>query len=123
MCISDPTHAIGGATHFLLPSWDGKGVPSPRYGSVVVSVLLQKLADAGADRGELRAKVFGGGWLSNSMREAGAKKEHLGRRNVEIALEMLTKARIPVVSTEVGGNRGQRIVFQTDPGETAVQWV
>ena len=119
VCIWDSSNGIGGATHYLLPTWDGKGAQSPRYGDVAVSVLLQKLLEAGADRRQLRAKVFGGGCLFDSMRDANSHREqHLGSRNVEVALEMLVKARIPVVSTEVGADRGQRIVFCTGSGES-----
>jgi chemotaxis protein CheD len=122
VCIWDPHNAIGGATHYMLPHWDGRGVPSARYGSVAISILLQKLVEAGADRVQLRAKVFGGGCLFDSLREPNSNKEqHLGSRNVEMALETLTKAHIPVVSMEVSGNRGQRIVFRTDTGDAAVK--
>ena len=122
VCIWDAVNCIGGATHFLLPSWDGTGASSPRYGNVAISILLQKLLEAGASRGQLRAKVFGGGCLFNSMREPAAHKEqHLGSRNVEIALETLAKAQIPVVSTVVGVDRGQRIVFRTDTGDAEIK--
>jgi chemotaxis protein CheD len=121
VCIWDPVNGIGGATHYLLPAWDGKGVPSPRYGNVAISALLQKLADAGANSAQLRAKVFGGGCLFDVMREASPKKDHLGSRNVEIALELLAKERIPVVAKEVGGDRGQRIVFETNTGHASVK--
>ena len=122
VCIWDAVNRIGGATHFLLPSWDGTGASSPRYGNVAISVLVQKLLEAGANRGQLRAKVFGGGCLFSFMRETGSNREpHLGSRNVETALEMLTKARIPVMSTVVGVDRGQRIVFRTDTGDAEVK--
>jgi chemotaxis protein CheD len=122
VCIWDAVNAIGGATHYLLPSWDGRGLPSPRYGDVAVSMLLQKLLEGGANRVHLFAKVFGGGCLFDSLREPSSNKEqHLGSRNVEKALEMLAKARIPVVSTDVGLDRGQRIVFHTATGHAAVK--
>jgi chemotaxis protein CheD len=122
VCIWDAVHSIGGATHYLLPSWDGTGVASPRYGNVAISILVQKLLEAGANRSQLQAKVYGGGCLFDSMRESGAQKEqHLGSRNVEMALETLSKAQIPVVSTVVGVNRGQRIVFHTDTGEAEMK--
>ena len=122
VCIWDPVNAIGGASHYLLPIWDGKGVASPRYGNVAVSLLLQQLLEAGADRGQLRAKVFGGGCLFDSMRASNSNKEqHLGSRNVETALEMLTRAHIPVVSTAVGVDRGQRIVFRTNTGDAVIR--
>lgn len=121
VCIWDPINAIGGATHYLLPTWDGRGTSSPRYGNVAISSLLQKLADAGADREQLRAKVFGGGCLFGIMRDRGANKDHLGNRNVEIAREILAKGRIPVVASDVGGDRGKRIIFHTDTGEALVK--
>ena len=119
VCIWDPSQGIGGATHFMLPTSDEKGVPSPRFGNVAISMLLQKLLAAGAVRGQLRAKIFGGGCLFDSMREPGANKEQLlGSRNVDIAVDVLGKAHIPVVAAEVGGDRGQRIVFCTDTGHS-----
>jgi chemotaxis protein CheD len=116
----DPISGIGGAAHYLLPIWDGRGSSSPRYGNVAISVLLQKLVDAGADRLQLRAKVFGGGCLLG-MRENAVGKEHLGGRNVEIAKEILTKEHILIVSSDVGGERGKRVLFHTDTGEAVVK--
>jgi chemotaxis protein CheD len=122
VCIWDAVNSVGGATHFLLPSWDGTGIASPRYGNVAISMLVQKLLEAGANRGHLQAKVYGGGCLFDSMRESGAHKEqHLGSRNVEMALEVLTKAQIPVASTVVGVDRGQRIVFRTNTGDAEIK--
>lgn len=122
VCIWDAVKAIGGATHYLLPSWDGNGVASPRYGNVAISILVQKLIEAGASRGQLQAKVFGGGCLFDSMRESNTHKEqHLGSRNVDVAIEVLAKAQIPVVSTVVGVDRGQRIVFRTDTGDAEIR--
>jgi len=122
VCIWDEVNAIGGATHFLLPHWDGTGIASPRYGDVAISILVQKLLAAGANRGQLRARVFGGGCLFDSMRESKSNKEqHLGSRNVEMAMETLMKAQIPVVSTDVAVDRGQRIVFHTDTGRAEIK--
>jgi chemotaxis protein CheD len=122
VCIWDAINGIGGATHYLLPSSGGTGAASPRYGNVAVSMLVQKLLEAGANRGQLQAKVFGGGCMFNSMRESDSNKEHhLGGRNVEMALEILTKAQIPVVSAFVGVDRGQRIVFRTDTGDAEIR--
>ncbi len=122
VCIWDAVNRIGGATHYLLPIWDGSGTASPRYGNLAVSTLVQKLLEAGANRAQLRAKVFGGGCLFESLRAPGSnKQQHLGSRNVEMALEMLVKAQIPVLSTVVGVDRGQRIVFRTDTGDAEIK--
>lgn len=121
VCIWDPVNAIGGATHYLLPIWDGRGVASPRYGNVAIGTLLQKLAEAGAHRAQLRAKVFGGGCLFDSMRGQDSNKDHLGKRNIETALRILSSAQIPVVSVEASTDRGQRVVFQPNTGESRVR--
>lgn len=121
VCLWDSTSGIGGATHYLLPSWDGRGASSARYGNVAIAGLLQKLADAGAHRDKLRAKVFGGGCLFDIMREGRPNHDHLGRRNVEIAKEILTKERIPIISSDVGGDRGKRVTFHAQNGEAIVK--
>lgn len=120
VCIWDSVNAIGGATHFLLPVWDGRGVASPRYGNVATNTLLQKLIEAGAHKEHLRAKVFGGGCLFNSMRGQNPIREHLGKRNVQMALEILAKEHIPVVSVEAGVDKGQRVVFHPNTGVSSV---
>lgn len=120
VCIWDQLNGVGGAAHYLLPSWDGRGMASPRYGTVAIEKLLEQLVDAGAKREQLQAKVFGGGCLFDSMRGSQARKESLGERNVDAAIAMLAKARIPVVSAEVGKDRGQRVVFHSATGESRV---
>lgn len=120
VCIWDSIHAIGGATHFLLPVWDGRGVASPRYGNVAINALLQKLMEAGANKEHLRAKVFGGGCLFDSMRGQNPIREHLGRRNVQTALEILAKEHIRVISVEAGIDKGQRVVFHPSTGASSV---
>lgn len=120
VCIWDYVHGIGGATHYLLPEWDGRGVASPRYGSVAIAELLQKLAAAGASNEALRAKVFGGGCLFKGNGATVAGLESLGHRNLETALAILAKERIQVVGVQPAGSRGQRVVFQTDSGGSLV---
>ncbi|HKD50017.1 MAG TPA: chemotaxis protein CheD [Candidatus Acidoferrum sp.] len=120
VCIWDPGSAIGGASHYLLPNWDGRGVASPRYGNVAITALLQKLTESGAHKQQLRAKVFGGGCLFGSMRGENAIREHLGKRNIQVALEILAKEHIPVVSAEAGLDKGQRVVFHPNTGASSV---
>lgn len=120
VCIWDSVNAIGGATHYLLPVWDGRGVASPRYGNVAINALLQKLTEAGARKEQLRAKVFGGGCLFDSMRGQNSIREHLGKRNVQLALEILAKEHLPVISVEAGIDKGQRVVFHPNTGASSV---
>ena len=117
VCISDPIGGIGGAAHYLLPDWNGSGTASPRYGSVAIITLVQGLLAAGAWREHLRAKVFGGGKRTQTD---GLSDDTAATRNIEVALEILTKERISIAYVEAGTNRELRVVFQTDSGEAQV---
>jgi chemotaxis protein CheD len=88
---------------------------------VAISLLLQRLLEEGADRRQLRAKIFGGGCLFDSMRAPASNKEHLGSRNVEIAQEILSKEHIPIESTEVDAHTGLRVLFHTGTGAATVE--
>ena len=59
-----------------------------------------------------------GACLSDAPYNGGS---HLGRRNAQVALEMLARHRIPVVERDTGGRQGRRLTFYTDTGEAAVQ--
>jgi chemotaxis protein CheD len=120
VCMWDAVHAVGGATHYLLPAWDERGVASPRYGNVAISALLQELVEKGADRKQLHARIFGGGCLFDAFRASSSIEANIGRQNVRVAQEILTNERLPIVSTKVGADRGQRIVFHTDTGVALV---
>jgi chemotaxis protein CheD len=87
---------------------------------VALPALLQELLDAGANKYQLRARIYGGACLFESLRGSRSGQENLGDRNAAIALEFLAKEHIQVISTDVGGDHGQRIVFHTDTGEAAM---
>src|SRR6266852_6934274 len=48
VCLYDRRQAIGGATHYMLPQWDGPGVRSARYGDVALDVLLKQFQAHGS---------------------------------------------------------------------------
>ena len=64
-CIHDRTLGIGGMNHFMLPDdrRDGGDIlsPSARYGVYAMEIMINELLKMGAKRGNLEAKVFGGG--------------------------------------------------------------
>jgi len=123
VCIWDSVSGIGGATHYLLPVWDGKGSPSPRYGNVAIPALLQELLDAGANKHQLRSRIYGGSCLFEALRGTTSGQDSLGDRNAAIALEFLANEHIQLVSKDVGGDHGQRIVFHTDTGEAVMKYL
>jgi len=113
-----PGAAGGGANRFLLPHPVGPGEESPRFGNVAVQRLLHNLLALGCTPPSLRVKLFGGSCVLEAFRNT---ETHLGSKNVGVARKLLTEAGIPIVAEDVGGQRGRRLIFQTDDGTAWVR--
>jgi chemotaxis protein CheD len=112
VCLWDSALAIGGINHYLLPLWNGDGLPSMRYGNIAVRRLIEKFLVLGCERKNLRAKIFGGA----SMIDATNMIFNVGGRNIILAEDMLAEERIRIIGKDVGGNSGRKIIFNTHTG-------
>jgi chemotaxis protein CheD len=114
VCLFDERLKWGGINHYMLPWWNGKGVPSPQYGDIAIERLLEKLNLIGSYKNNLVAKVFGG---------ANQHGSQIGSHNVETAYEILTAHGIKIVSKSVGGIQGRKIVFDTKTGQVFMKYL
>lgn len=115
VCLFDPGARVGGMNHFLLPLHVERE-RSPRFGNVAVPQLVEALLAAGARRGELKAKVFGGSSVLHAFRH-----RNLGDENASLALRLLGEAGVEVVEQDLGGQRGRKLIFHTDDGTAWVR--
>ncbi|HOA92283.1 MAG TPA: chemoreceptor glutamine deamidase CheD [Quisquiliibacterium sp.] len=92
-CLVDRGAGIGGMNHFLLPEGDDS---SARYGAFAMELLINELMKAGARRGSLEAKIFGGAAVIQGMTQL-----NVGKQNVEFVERFLAQERIPIVSKDV----------------------
>jgi chemotaxis protein CheD len=118
VCLWDPLRAVGGANHFLLPYPGGNGQDSPRFGNVATQRLIEKLLAFGSTKPSLMAKLFGGSCVLEAFQN---KETHLGTKNVSVARKLLQDVGIPVIAEDVGGQRGRKVIFQTDDGSAWVR--
>ncbi|MFI5234403.1 MAG: chemotaxis protein CheD [Gemmatimonadales bacterium] len=118
VCLWDPETGIGGLNHFLLPDQASNGVSSPRYGPVAVRQLVSELIRLGAREGRLKAKVFGGASVLETIPADGAG---LGVRNISVARHALAELGIAVTAEDTGGSRGRKVFFRTDDGSAWVR--
>ena len=107
VCLWDPVLRAGGMNHYHLPLWNGEGLPTPKYGNIAIPKLLESILALGCRKQDLKAKVFGG---------TGRSILQVGKRNIELAEEMLAEEGIPIVSFDVGGTVGRKIIFDTETG-------
>jgi chemotaxis protein CheD len=116
VCLWHPGSGIGGINHYLLPLWNGEGLPTPKYGNIAITRLIEKIRQL-TGKGELVAKVFGG--ASMWARTEGALA--VGERNVELAFRLLAEENIQVVSQDVWGEMGRKIIFDTKTGSVLLR--
>lgn len=117
VCLFDPVRRIGGINHYMLPLWNGEGLPTPRYGNVAIETLIDRLQGMGCQISRLQAKVFGGA----AMWENGTGLITIGERNIDLAWRMLHHYAIPVVGNDVGGNVSRKIICNTGTGEVLLR--
>lgn len=119
-CIRDCAAGIGGMNHFMLPdegpTASAESSASMRYGAYAMEVLLNELLKAGAHRGRLEAKVFGGGAVLPSMTML-----NIGERNADFVLRYLEMEHIPVTSQDLRGQLARRISYFPSTGKVLVR--
>lgn len=113
VCLWDPILEIGGINHYLLSLWNGEGLPTPRYGNIAIPKLIKKMMSFGSEKKNLRAKIFGGARIL-SISNNGVKGA--GWSNIVIAEDILKEEGVRIVASDLGGNYGRKIKFNTKTG-------
>src|SRR5258707_1951600 len=104
-CLRDPIAGVGGMNHFLLPDTDeGDHSASLRYGANAMELLVNGLLSIGAKRERLEAKLFGGGRMSDGLRD-------IGEKNTEFAWLYPNHERKPRLRARTRGRDERRTEF------------
>lgn len=111
----DPVARVSGMNHYLLPQVSGGEAPSHRYGSVAIPALIQGLLERGAQKGRLKARIFGGGNVLGDV----SVGIGVGIKNIALAESALAAEAIPVVEKNTGGNSGRSIILDCATYEVA----
>jgi chemotaxis protein CheD len=112
-CLWDEQLCIGGLNHYILPRGT-TGSPDLRFGDSAITQLISRLSALGCS--SLVAKVFGGATV---MPMGGVTT--VGDKNIEVAMELLRRNRIPVVAQRTGGRNGIVIQYISKSGEVQVR--
>ena len=115
VCLHDRRLKIGGMNHFLYPKTSAFSSPTPEYATYSIPALIKKMQKQGSRLEDIEAQIFGGGEL---MGLSGSGR--VGDKNVKIARKLLKKSGIRIVSEDVGGLKGRRLIFHTGTNEALV---
>lgn len=112
-CIWDRVAKVGGMNHFMLPGNSGPAASEPdplglagRYGVFAMEQLINELMKRGARKGNLEAKLFGGGAVLKNLTAI-----NVGERNVEFVLDFLRTEGIRVASQDLLDVFPRRVAF------------
>ncbi len=114
VCIYDKKKHIGGMNHFQFPYMAEKGKTTALYGNVATIALIKMMLTCESRIKHLEAQILGGAY--------NPQKGHrdIGRENVEIARKILSENKIFIISEDVGGEKGRKVVFNIRTNEVAV---
>jgi len=119
VCLHDPVLKQGAMNHYILPHWNGCDADFMKYGNLSIISILRELLVLGSKLENLRAKVYGGAEI---IAETPANF-YIGKRNAQIAFEILNEFQIPVLFSDVGGHKGRKISFNTFTGEVEFEYI
>ena len=114
VCLHDRRLKTGGMNHFLYPKAKFFEVPGVECGTVSMQTLLKMMRRQGSRIEDIEAQIFGGSEL------VGSEGNKVGLKNVKMARKILKKNGIKVVSEDVGGLKGRRLIFHTGTNEALV---
>ena len=117
-CIRDKEKGIGGMNHFMLAD-SAEQSPysaSARYGTYAMEILINHLLKLGARRGNLEAKVFGGGRVMAAL-----SSSNVGERNCSFVLDFLRTEGIFVAAQDLLDVHPRKVYFFPTSGRVLVK--
>jgi chemotaxis protein CheD len=116
VCLWDRERRYGGMNHFLYPFVRDPYRATAKFGNVATRALIRLLLQGGSRKEQLESQIFGGSHPENN----GGEGVKVSNENIEIARRILTTSGIPIVSQDVGGTRGRKLVFNSSTNEVVV---
>jgi chemotaxis protein CheD len=128
-CVSvtlfEPHSRTAAICHGLLPDCGGKGCgdcpEKLRFVTCSIKHILDKMLERGAVQRTLEVKAFGGGDVLTYRSGGPCKKATVGRQNIEAALNIMESLGIKPMTSDLGGDRGRKIFFNTQTGEVLLK--
>lgn len=119
-----PRLGVSALCHPMLPRCPAKpaaslGRSACRYVDFAIRDLARQFDALGARRCEVEVKLFGGGDVLLTNKDA--TRPTVGRLNIEVAIKVLEEEGFAVSASSLGGERGVNIRFNTLTGEVLLQ--
>jgi len=114
LILYDSRLRVGGLAHVMLPNSNSSSPSTPaKSADQAVEALLEAMAELGARRRCLTAKLVGGATLFKPQDE---NIPTMGSRNVAALKEHLERNHLPLLAADTGGDFARTVTFSTQEG-------
>ncbi|MDP4088237.1 MAG: chemotaxis protein CheD [Bacillota bacterium] len=123
IALYDKNFGIGGLAHIMLPdSTQFNNITNPlKFADLAIPDLVNRLRSLGASSRNMMAKIAGGASMFSFSDKSMIMD--IGSRNCAAVKSALQKLNIPILSEDVGGNRGRTIVLDVRSGIVQIRTV
>jgi chemotaxis protein CheD len=109
----------GGICHAMLPRSPYENEYSVfRYADSSIFYMLNKFEMMGIRKDEIEVKVLGGADVIGRINEDTVS---IGRKNIEIAMEIIRNENLQLTVSDVGGKMGRKVHFYTHTGKVLLK--
>lgn len=113
----DEKSCFGGLAHFLYPLAIRKSEATARYGDAAILHLSKMFKHEGSAKSDMKAQIFGG--AANADNEC----KKVAQNNIATARRMLERLKIKIISEDVGGDMGRKLVYNSSSNEAIIHRV
>ena len=123
IALYDNFKKVGGLVHIMLPdSTQFAKVTNPlKFADLGIPILIDKMKTKGANPARLKAKIAGGASMFNFPDKS--MTMDIGRRNGIAVKQILQKLSIPLISEDIGGNKGRTMILDSETGKVFIKTV
>jgi chemotaxis protein CheD len=111
VCLWEKVAHYAGMCSFVLPRTTDPSKATGQYGNIALLKLISMIRNFDGCT-TLEAQIFGGAHKNEN--------DTTGEENVKIARTILTAKEIPIISEDIGGLVGRKILFDGETGQAAV---
>jgi len=121
LCLHDPKTRVSGVAHMMLPSAFDQSIGDrpAKFVDTGFFYFLSVLEGLGTDLKNLQAIMVGGAQVLHGKTVSSVME--FGARNTAALKELLRDHEIPLVATDVGGNQGRTMIYDTRSGAVTVR--
>jgi chemotaxis protein CheD len=112
VCLWDSENQFGGMGHYLY-STRFNGESNGKFGEIAVPHLLKLMLEFGSNKDKLKAHIVGGGENVNF-------RSPIGSENAILAEKLMKKYQIEVLTQDVKGQFGRKVIFNSGSGEILI---